>query len=325
MRFTFFYSRAIASVLIASLLSACATSQDRVHLNAPNPITDMYSEAEVKLSLAIEPSLPSNCQFEQCDADTAFTQQVADLGARLQASAFVQYPELKQHIKAFNFEISNKAEPGTASTSRGKVVVFRGVQKMQLDDTALAFVMAREMGHVIAKHHHENTSHRILLSVAMALLFPAYNLINGSTTAVQISSVASTTTTTATSMLGSKLMMASLKPEQLVESDRIALGLLHSLGWQLQDIAASIDSYLPQAKKNAWLTDYGISTEHIQAIYQTELLAIAVCNDLPALEAWGEDVPALAMEPSSPVPMVTEPNTTELDDTPKSTPNNESH
>ena len=58
-------------------------------------------------------------------------------------------------MKQFTFGVVDKKNAGTASNGAGKVVLFRGLQHLELRDDALSFVIAREMGHVIGEHHPE--------------------------------------------------------------------------------------------------------------------------------------------------------------------------
>jgi hypothetical protein len=98
------------------------------------------------------------------------------LGKRLADMAFRQHAELYLRFPRFEFVVADKADAGSASSAGGTVVIYRGVRRLNLDDAALAFVLAREMSHVIAGHHDENVTTSILVAVAAQILFPVLNL-----------------------------------------------------------------------------------------------------------------------------------------------------
>lgn len=259
-------------VLITSMaLGACTTTstpQGRLQLTVPTPISAVYSEADMRLQLVGNMDIDSPCVGVECRLNRAFDQRVMRLGNRLAQSAFETYPDLADRISRFDIFIAEKAEPGSASSAAGTIVIFRGVQKLRLDEEALAFLIAREMGHVIARHHEENSSARILFSVLTQLLFPVANLVNGSAFLVQTASASATTAavSTAASFVGSKLMIESYKEDQLKEGDAIALDLLAQQGWPENEITAALKPGTRVAGENKWSQDLRISSGRIVGI-----------------------------------------------------------
>jgi hypothetical protein len=152
-------SRVLLPLFLLFLVTACATSPEgRSQLVAPAPLqgfSAVYSEFDMHLQLVTAADAPA-CQDAQCVADRAFDQRVLALGRRLAVSAFRQHADLYLRFPRFEFIVVDKVEPGAASSAGGTVVVYRGLQAMNLDDAALAFVLAREMSHIIAGHHDEN-------------------------------------------------------------------------------------------------------------------------------------------------------------------------
>lgn len=253
--------------LTSIALGACATStpQGRVQLTVPAPISAVYSEADMRLRLATDADIGSPCAGLECRLNHAFDQRVMRLGTRLAQSAFAAYPDLAVRISQFDIFVAEKAEPGSASSAAGTIVIFRGIQKLHLDEETLAFLIAREMGHVIAHHHDENTSASILFSVLTQLLFPFANLVNGSTALVQTASTSAATAaaSTAASLIGSKLMIASYQEDQLRESDAIAMNLLAMQGWSENEIADALKFDVKIIGESKWSKDLRISTGRI--------------------------------------------------------------
>jgi Zn-dependent protease with chaperone function len=265
------FARALPVALL--LLSACSTTpQGRTHIVTPTPVSAVYSDADMRIQLATAPSINTPCVGVECEQNREFDQRVQQLGARLAVAAFDAYPDLNKRVSHFEFAVAEKADFGSTSNARGRVVIYRGMQNLDLEDAALAYLMARELGHVVGQHHDENSATRILLSVAIGVLFPALHLFSGTSTLAQATSATSATTvtstvaSTATSYLGSKVVLASIKPDQLSEADSIALGLLENLGWSRHDIATALQASSHLEGKSAWVEDFRVSVGRMKAL-----------------------------------------------------------
>ena len=246
------------------VLSSCASSPSgRTQLTAPTPVSAVYSEMDMKLALITETNTASACVDAECELDRAFDQRVLRLGTSLAQSAFEIYPDLSKRFAKFEFVIAEKANPGSVSSATGTVVIFRGVQKLRLGDEALAFLIAREMGHVIGLHHEENSATRILFSVLATVLLPVSSILTGSAALLQTASTSAafTATTSAASYIGSKITIASYKLDQLHEADAIALNLLARLGWTGNNIADALITSTRTMDDDSWTKDFRFSTE----------------------------------------------------------------
>jgi Zn-dependent protease with chaperone function len=264
-------ARHLPLVFVIALLSACATSpQGRTQLITPAPISDVYSDVNMRAHLATAKSIDTPCADDECTPSREFDQQVQQLGARLAKSAFDTYPDLVKRVSRFEFVVAEKEELGSTSNAAGKVVVFRGVQELYFDEQALAFVIAREMGHIIGRHHDENSGTSIFFSVLVGVLFPASNIFHGAALANATSSttVLTTTATTAassaTSYVGSQVLLASVKPDQLREADSIAVKLLAGLGWSGRDTADILEACTQVDGDSAWAKDFRVSVGYVK-------------------------------------------------------------
>jgi predicted Zn-dependent protease len=209
--------RHLPLVFVVMLLGACSTSpQGRSRITTPTLVGKVYSAVDMHIQLASTISVTNPCSGEECSLNDDFDRQVQQLGARLAQSAFSIYPDLVERISQFEFVVAEKDELGSSSNASGTIIIFRGEQKHNPDEKVLAMLIAREMGHVVARHHDENAAPRMMLSLLAAVLFPAINIVRASTP---------------TSYIGSKLILAGLKPGQLREADAIAMKLLEGLGW----------------------------------------------------------------------------------------------
>lgn len=254
--------------------------------NAPEAapsISDIYSDVDMRVRLAVKPDA-APCVAESCNLNQEFDARVQQLGAQLSASAYAVYPTIKKRVKQFTFGVVDKKDAGTASNGAGRVVLFRGLQQLELSDDALSFVMAREMGHVIGDHHASNTYTKLLISVVASVAFPALAVISASSAAAQATTATTLLTSaasTATSMVGSEVALARMKPTQLVESDEIALNLMNHQGWDMRSAASVLqfdepDSTSPQ---NGWMQDLQLSEVQLQRMVEDEELATLPLED----------------------------------------------
>lgn len=234
-----------------------------MQMTAPTSVSAVYSEVDMQLSLVTEANTVSPCVGSECELNRAFDQMVLRLGTRLAQSAFETYPDLTKRFDKFEFIIAEKASQGSVSSAAGTVVIFRGVQKLCLGEEALAFLIAREMGHVIGRHHDENSATSILFSVLAAVFMPVTNLISGSAALAQTASTTamSTAAASAASFIGSKVTIASYKLDQLHEADAIALSLLGRLGWNRNDIADALVASTRVMGDDSWSKDLRASAE----------------------------------------------------------------
>jgi len=295
-------------ILICSLLGACASSPyGRSQLTVPQPLGEIYSEVNMRLQLATTADARYQCTESECDASKDFDMRVARLGARLADKAFELYPDLHQRIGQFEFVISDKAEPGTVSNASGTVVVFSGTRALELSDAALAFILAREMGHVIGHHHNENTATRIIVSVLAQVLVPMSGLFRALALLPAASSAATASATTATataaSFLGSLAVIATYRPQQLAEADTIALTVLTRLGYEPQEMADTLAEAEPRLDDSSWPQDLRASSGHVAQIAQgprpdTERLAQLAASKPLKLTYVAGNPSAGAAEPS---------------------------
>lgn len=297
--------KSLISLLVTLYLLSLSATQaaETAPASAPEAapsISDIYSAVDMRVRLAVKPDA-APCVAESCNLNQEFDARVQQLGAQLSASAYFVYPTINKRVKQFTFGVVDKKDAGTASNGFGKVVLFRGLQQLELSDDALSFVMAREMGHVIGDHHVSNTYTKLLISVVASVAFPALAVISASSAAAQATTATTLLTSaasTATSMVGSELALARMKPTQLVESDEIALNLMNHQGWDIRSAASvlqfdDLDSSSPQ---NSWMQDLQISEVQLQRMVEDEELAIVLLEDVFLI---AEAAPALEQEPAA--------------------------
>ncbi|MCX7147632.1 MAG: hypothetical protein NT042_15930 [Sulfuritalea sp.] len=238
----------IASLLLpfvaTALLSACASTAPggRSQLGVPEPISALYSSIDLNLTLASLSAVGTSCEGVQCQVDKGFERQVARLGTRLATAAYETYPDLKERIPRFDFVVAEKIEAGSSSDTSGTIVIYRGVRRARIDEETLAYLIAREMGHVIARHHDETSAATIISSLIAQLVLAPANLARG------VAFIASSTA----GAFGKDLMASGKIPEQRKEADIIALALLARQGWSDTEIVDSLLDYSNRLGKDPW-------------------------------------------------------------------------
>lgn len=256
-----FVGLALAQLLASNIAFADETQA----ANPATSISHLYSDVELNLNLAVKPNA-IQCLTDDCAAENAtFDARVQNMGQNLSEAAFAKYPNLKNHVKSFSFNVADKQDIATTSNAAGKIVVLRGLQQLELSDDALNFLLAREMAHVIAKHHNKNITAKLIISALASVAFPAIAIASASSAAAHASTATTLITSaasTATSMVGSEVAIRKMKPAQLLEADEIALNLMDSApyiaDWQMAEVANTLQfdvENLASNQQTAWVKD----------------------------------------------------------------------
>lgn len=268
-----FKVRAMSATLVVAFslqsLPLAAFAQDDVS----DGISNLYSDIDTRLRMATKPD-SAPCVDYKCEENRVFDSRIGAIGSYLSKAAAIRYPERAEFISHFTFSVADKSAMGTASNNRGNVFILRGLQTLDLSDDALAFIMAREMGHVLAGHHVSNTSTKLIITALASVLFPAAAIIGAGSTAAQASTATTLITSaasTATSVIGGEVALAKMKPSQLVEADEIALKILETSGWDMRSAKEVL--IMDDAPQTAWIEDLEQSRQKLEKLIQAEEMA----------------------------------------------------
>jgi hypothetical protein len=252
----------LAAVVCASaVLGGCAVSpyDGYTKPTLPKPVAAVYSEFSMKLRLLA--ARDSTKPAEECTGRDCFDQRVARLGPKVFEATLQEFPDFGCSVREVRFVIADKAEPGTLSTALGRVVVFRAVENIAPTDAALSFILAREVGHVVAQHHEKNATFGLLVSGLTHLLLPVTTIAKSITDFVGPTAGATTAATatvavngavTATSMVGSNVAVEVHKPTQQEEADDVALRVLARMGFEPKEVAQAFGKAEPKPA-NDWM------------------------------------------------------------------------
>lgn len=192
-----------------------------------------------------------------------FARQVQRVADRLQAGARDIYPDLAQRVpglvdKRFDVYVVDGDEPGSESSANGRIALNAALGARPPYDDWVAFVIAREMGHVIARHHEENSAAGIVTSVILNLLIPGSGWLKS-----------------AISAGGSSIAAKSKREVQAQEADVIALKLLEAGGFRLGDVSLSLLIAPALSGGNLWSKNFKDSADSLRAEVRRQEFALA--------------------------------------------------
>jgi len=271
-----YMTRLLAALFVTLFLAACASSPHtgRTQFAAPKSVSEAYSELNMQLMLVATPESEHPCADPDpgCESRRQFDRRVIHVGALLAEAANHLYPDLPGRIAGFEFTVADKNEPGTASTASGRIVLLRPVSAFTPKDEALAFIMGREIGHVVAQHHDENAATGLIVSAIAQILAPVLNfariiatLVSGASTTGVATSTAANAAVTAASIAGSRVLVSAYKPQQREEADAIAVKLLARIGYDSGSVSSAFASVDLGSPPTSWVLDLRNSVNRLSA------------------------------------------------------------
>ena len=247
----------MASLLLGpALLCGCSTHPitGRDQILALPAVQVAY--ADVGFALATGARLvaaPPRCEPDcgSLEGPAKFAGRVETIGTQLETAARGMSPELFGRIDRFRIEVNGSLGVGTASSAGGRIALGSGLARLEPTDTVIAFLIAREMAHVIARHAEENSGATIVTSM-FGMLLPGISAI--------ARFVAST--------LGSSALKSSWATQQQREADEIAVALLERTGRSIFSVALGLESGVTHARlpDDEWGVRFVESTQRVALI-----------------------------------------------------------
>lgn len=289
--------RAILIAAIASLSTPSYSLDEAAGLSsapASGGIAAMH--ADLKFSVL---SAPRAATSESDDKLLMLERQIQRIAAPLETAARGLFPVVMQRINAFEPYVARAEQIETRSSATGKIAINHGLGRLAPTDDWMAFVLAREMGHVLAGHHESNSTASIVTSVIMNLLLPGSSLIKS-----------------AISAASSEIAASSNAPQQVREADEIAVRLLETAGYDLRAVALSLATgpSAAQMGEGAWSDKLGESSAQLiakarpaapplvaasgPAPVALPVTAVASMASIPAVRMPAVDEPLIRQRPS---------------------------
>jgi hypothetical protein len=240
-----------------ALLAGCSTHPitGREQIIALPLVQTVHADLRFALSAGTrrEGSL-AECETDCGDAKrlAVFTRTVAEAGRRLELAARELAPELFDRIEGFQVEVSDGLDVGTGSNAGGRIVLGSGLAALEPTDAVIAFLVAREMAHVIARHAEENSGASIVFSL-LGMLLPGFSAI-----ARLVASAA-----------GSSALTSSWAAQQQREADEIAMTLLEIGGMPASVVALELDIGISRAR----LPDGDWGARYLESARRADIIA----------------------------------------------------
>lgn len=219
------------------------------------PAAQVHAEAGYALSKSAKRIAETEARIAGCNAacqaqQQRFGERVDKIGKTLEAAARDMSPESIERIGAFVIDVDPELGVSTASSAGGRIALGAGLARLEPNDDVIAFLIAREMAHVIARHDEEDSGARMFFSAVTALL--------------PIALVARLVA----SMVGSGAMMGSWAGEQRREADEIAVAMLVRTGRTVYGVGRSLANGLKTDRMPAdeWAIRYKESAERVASV-----------------------------------------------------------
>jgi hypothetical protein len=228
--------RATAPLVGLALLYGCATHPvtGRDQILALPAVQIVHADVGFALSTGVRLiAAPASCE-QDCGSDedlAKFAARTETIGTQLEASAREESPELFGRIERFQIEVNGALGVASASSPGGRIVLGSGLAALEPTDTVIAFVIAREMAHVIGRHAEENSGAAVITSL-LGMLLPGVSIF--------ARFVAST--------VASNALKDSWAVQQQQEADEIALALLERTGHPVFGVAFGLGSAATHAR-----------------------------------------------------------------------------
>ena len=247
----------IVGVMLGVATSGCATNEPREKAAGSylSSASAVHSEFDMRMSLLLTAN-GRDCGDNECDSTYHFEQRVHRIGEALSQATFAKYPELSKRFEKFEFIVADKYDTGAKSSGAGTIVILRGVERLGFDDASLAFIMAREMAHVVAGHYESNMLTSIAISVFVQLVMPVFNIARGAAAVASSSPAAATVVGSAASMAGNQALRANLRPGQLREAEEMGMEILVLSGYDAKQVVDSLHARVSEFPlEEAWVLE----------------------------------------------------------------------
>lgn len=218
-------------VAVCSALSACTTAPSGNRSRVVDvPLAATHADLMFNVTTGSRQTLEcidsSKCaKSRENSVSPLFIMQVERVARKLQGGAQNLYPDLAQRVpglsdKGFDIYVVDSDEPNSACSANGRIAVNSVLGSWQPSDDWVAFLIAREMGHVIARHPEEDSVSTMATSMLMNLVVPGSFWVKS-----------------AFSAGGGQLASFSKRDIHEEEADAIALSLLKAAGYQPRKLA----------------------------------------------------------------------------------------
>ncbi len=253
----------LSCVAVAGCAST-ASESGRQKVVVPTSVSQVYSEVDLQMKLATS-AAPTPEMIEDACLMLDFQRQVRKLAEPLVVTARRLHPDLDDREITFRFDVAPSAHAGVLSNAGGNIIVLHGTQG-NVPDPVLAYLLAREMGHVIGRHHDENSAASVMFSLLTQVLFPAAALVKGFAAILPTTAIGTAAAASAVSYLGATALRTTYREDHLRESEEIAFRLMVESGWDLYDVAEVANGLEVKVGDATWLLELRESLQQLDRL-----------------------------------------------------------
>lgn len=259
---------------VCALTAACTSTPagNRSHL-VDVPLASSHADLMFSMTTGSKQSL--ECPDSKCvkspesTVSPFFILQVQRVARKLQGGARSLYPDLTRRVPnlaegGFDIYVVDSDEPSTACSANGRVAISSVLGTWQPSDDWVAFLIAREMGHVIARHPEEDSVVSMTTSTLMNLIIPGSMLMRS-----------------AFSAGGGQLASFSQRDIHEEEADAIALDLLKAAGYRPLNIIAALRKKPLVLNDSRWSRSFRRSSDYAIAKARGKKMTVAAVSRKP--------------------------------------------
>lgn len=270
-------------LFVLILLSGCTvnpiTGRDQMVMVPAAQIA--YADADFSLTTGAKRIAASRACTENCASvqrRVLFAGRVKIIGTQLAIAARKMAPELFERIGPLSIEVDDDLGVATASSAGGRIMIGAGIAGLESSlpatgvegraelesglgglepsDVLIAFLLAREIAHVVARHAEEDSGASLAVS-AIGMLIPGVNIL----------------ARFVVSRVSAGALRESWAVEQAREADEIALALLQRCGLSVLSVSLGMERGLDHTSLPAdgWGTAYLNSVQRIDAMAASPL------------------------------------------------------
>lgn len=230
----------VASGCFAFAMCVCASAEDAGGTSAGPSLAALHSN--LQFNFLVSP--------RRADENDPFLHQLRRVVSGLQVAAAGMFPDAVQRAGSFDAFVADSDDLLATSSATGQIALNAAFVALKPTDDWLAFVVAREMAHVIAGHHANNSTASMATSLVMNLVLPGSGLLRS-----------------ALSFVGAQLASFSGRDRQAGEADEIAIRLLEAAGYTQKSLALNL-ALGPgdeQLSRTSWGRSFSVSARRLIA------------------------------------------------------------
>ena len=228
------FMTAAFAVGVASAGQVYAADAETIVKAADSTIATLHSDITFALTAGPRRNIACGSGEDECAgrpdrvADTLFAARLRLITANLESGLRELVPGIDSIVPGsadglFEVYVVDTDEWDTASSASGKIAISASLANAAGFDDLLAYLIAREMVHIVVAHHERNSAASIMTSLAMNIVIPGSGLVKS-----------------VVSLGGAAIAANSNREEQERRADKLATLILRASGYSTESLAYAL-------------------------------------------------------------------------------------